>query len=236
MQKNIDINEWLNKIKELIRTERTKGTATMVLDCAINIGEIVSPINTAIIKIGKEIASECDAYRLNSMLNGYIQGNNTEKRLNQLYSFVKSPERAFLVSNLFRKTLLENSVIICCLYGLILGECIDKDKKADYEDLIVLNALQNATDYELRYFMEIVEKYIDDKGYVDTKAINESELVVEYNFTLKWCKNNRILGIAGARNYDGVDVFQEYLVYISCTQKLYELLITTKQLMQYEWD
>lgn len=229
-------NEILEKIKEKIESEDAKALQKIGINSAFCIGEILSPINTMFAKIGKEIAEQSDILRLNHMLNGYMKGNNTEMRLNQLYTFVKNSDRAFLVSNLFRQALLKNSTIVCCLYGLILAECVDNDKKADYEDLIVLNALQNATDYELKYFIEIIDNYMDE-GYVDTKAISESGKEVEYNFTLEWCKNNRILGITGRRDYgEGMTIFTEYLIYISCTEKLYNLLMEAKQLMRYEWE
>lgn len=183
--------------------------------------------------MGGELASKADEIKLDSMLQGLSKGLNVETRLNELYSFINNPERAFMVSNLFRQTLLAQSPVVCCILGIILSDCIDNDHTLQYADLIILNSLQTATDFEIKYIKEIINNYVDD-GYVDENAIEKSLMATEYYMTLEWCKTNRILGTTGMREINGMTIFSEFLIINTCTERFLDYIERARVFLEYE--
>ena len=49
---------------------------------------------------------------------------------------------------------------VCVIYGLILANHLETLTEFTHEELIVCKALENATDYDLKNFKEIMENYL----------------------------------------------------------------------------
>lgn len=222
------VQKWIQLCKEYSQSPEGKIAG----EIAGGILEIGTPYAGLLFSSFKTIAEEADKIKLENILIGLADGLNMETRLNELYSFVKTPERAFLVANTFRQALLSHSQVVCCIYGLILSDCIRDNRDTSYEELIVYNALQTATDYEMLYIKEIFDKYLDGND-VDEKRISKQAEFEYYKMTIDWCKSNRILSVSsGVRSGGGFDVVGDYLVINSCTQKLIEYINRAHQIIR----
>ena len=81
--------------------------------------------------------------------------------MNELYNYVNSsPEKAIIVANLFKQTVNAECPKVCVIYGLILANHLETLTEFTHEELIVCKALENATDYDLKNFKEIMENYL----------------------------------------------------------------------------
>ena len=104
-----------------------------------------------------------------------------------------SPEKAIIVANLFKQTVNAECPKVCVIYGLILANHLETLTEFTHEELIVCKALENATDYDLKNFKEIMENYLRQtsngrrivfpNGFADVAA---------YTTTCDWCVYNRI--------------------------------------------
>ena len=94
-----------------------------------------------------------------------------EKSINELYNYVSNPDRAFYVSTSFRKIILSNSTIAASIIGVMLGEIKNQNREFNRTDIILLNALENISDYDIRILYEMMDnKYTNDdigREYID---------------------------------------------------------------------
>ena len=114
--------------------------------------------------------------------------------MNELYNYVNSsPEKAIIVANLFKQTVNAECPKVCVIYGLILASHLETHTEFTHEELIVCKALENATDYDLKNFKEIMENYIkqtsNGRRIVFPKDFSD---IAAFTTTCDWCVYNRI--------------------------------------------
>lgn len=130
-----------------------------------------------------------DEFKLNNLLLGLSSGVDQEKKINELKIYVtSSKKRAYRVGTLLRQTIDASTPNVSVIYGILLKNHMgDKPRDFSYEEIIICNALKNATDYDLEKFEEIMDKYVslDSKG---ERRIDNNE----YIYTCEWCLANRI--------------------------------------------
>ena len=135
-----------------------------------------------------------DEYKLRHLCLGLSKDIDMERKLNELYEYVtSSPERAFATGNVLKKTIAAESPRVCMLYGLILSKHIGQ-KKTDFsrDDMIVYKALENASDYDLDNFKDIMENCVrpDDDG--KKRIVYGTEQERECELTCQWCVSTRL--------------------------------------------
>ena len=125
---------------------------------------------------------------------GLASGLNVETRMNELYKYVNtSQSNAIHVADLLCKTVYSGSPMICVIYGLVLARHINPPTELTYEEMIMCKALENATDYDLRNFKEIVENYMVRKtNGIRVEFPNGFSKIDAYKTTCDWCVYNRI--------------------------------------------
>ena len=144
--------------------------------------------NTAIpMQIISIIANATNERKIQDAWKCISRGENIEKSINELYNYVDDEERAFHISNAFRKIIMTNSRISAAIIAYIIGEI--KTNKRDFtsEDIILFNALEGMTDFDIRCFKELMEqsnysfilgvKYFDKQSFPDDKRIIYNELL-----------------------------------------------------------
>lgn len=220
------INDIYNNVINLLKSEEAQIPTTAIMAAVGG----TSPLSAIALETIKKISEVSDSIRLNMMLKGLAIGLNEETRLNELYNYVNTPERAFHVSNLFRQTLLSQSPIVCSIYGVILSEHVDSDSNLDYEDLIVLNALQTATDFEIRYMDDIFRNYILDGFIADEKMKKDGKC---YDMVIEWGINNRVLQMQGGREVDGITTISGSPAINRCSTKLQGYINKARQYFRY---
>lgn len=142
------------------------------------------PAVGAIISVIDECGKKADDYRLYYLLNALGEGLNIETLKNQLVNYIKSNDaRALKVIDVFRKSLVHESIIAITLMGLLMGENVNSDKDFSHNELLVYKALDNATDYDLKVFRNLIKS---------KKIKNDSNLSEEEILTCRWCVQNRL--------------------------------------------
>lgn len=196
----------------------------------------ISPILGATISVGLQRFNEI---KLRYLLKGLASDLNMEKRLNQLRNYVmSSTSRAFTVANVFREAIAANSPKICLLYGIILSKHLGKQgKDFSHDDILVCHALENASDYDLDIYKEIMTNCVT----TDKKIAYKKQDKKKYDQTCTWCLYNRLFIKRGyicaelSGDYDDIsddiDINTGYCVE-SAAELLLELIDTLKRI----WD
>lgn len=155
---------------------------------------IANPVAGLIGEVGNEFISKYNTFKLSYLLNGLSSGLNIETRLNQLYTYVNSStEKAILVANLLKQTINAECPKVCIIYGLILAKHLSDTTPFTHEEMIVCKALENATDYDLNNFKEIMEKYRKPVSTGNKIALpKDFPDLIGFTTTCDWCVYNRI--------------------------------------------
>lgn len=155
---------------------------------------VLNPIAGIVGGIGNDFLSEYNTFKLGHLLKGLSSGLNLEMRLNELYDYVNScPEKAIIVANLLKQTINAECPKVCVIYGLILANHLNELSEFTYEEMIVCKALENATDYDLKNFKEIMEHYLKPTSNGNRIVFPQdfSDLTT-FTTTCDWCVYNRI--------------------------------------------
>lgn len=117
------------------------------------------------------VSNAANVIKLSCALKCLDEDLNVEKSINELYNYVSNPDRAFYVSTSFRKIILSNSTIAASIIGVMLGEIKNQNREFNRTDIILLNALENISDYDIRILYEMMDnKYTNDdigREYID---------------------------------------------------------------------
>ena len=157
MAQKYDLTDIGNALSRVMDNPMTK----IIRSGSIGVLGVVNPVAGIVGGIGNDLLSEYNTFKLGHLLNGLASGFNLERRLNELYNYVNSsPEKAIIVANLFKQTVNAECPKVCVIYGLILANHLETLTEFTHEELIVCKALENATDYDLKNFKEIMENYL----------------------------------------------------------------------------
>lgn len=190
MEQKYDLNDICDEIGRILDNDITQTLRST--GCAV-VG-LANPAVGAVAGIGNDILVKYNKFKLSFLLRGLSSGSNTEKRLNQLYRYVKSsPNKAIIVANLFKQTINAECPKVCVVYGLILAKHSQSFTELTHDEMIVCKALENATDYDLENFKVIMDKYfieISTKKRVSfPKELGDTTSLTS---TCDWCVYNRL--------------------------------------------
>lgn len=167
MAQKYDLTDIGNALSRVMDNPMTK----IIRSGSIGVLGVVNPVAGIVGGIGNDLLSEYNTFKLGHLLNGLASGFNLERRLNELYNYVNSsPEKAIIVANLFKQTVNAECPKVCVIYGLILANHLETLTEFTHEELIVCKALENATDYDLKNFKEIMENYLKPTSFVSRTA------------------------------------------------------------------
>lgn len=169
----------LNKFNDL-RTNMLGGDVIEVTPEVNEANEFI----TSIIKLSND-------FKLNCAWKCLGEDINVEKSINELYAYVSDADRAFFISNEFRKIILSNSILASSLIAFIIGKIIRQDRKCTHEEAILLNALGNMTDYDFKNFIVMMDSMTKKLGCYE--VVEPSNFNIEnqdsYYYTLYLCSN-----------------------------------------------
>ena len=190
MAQKYDLTDIGNALSRVMDNPMTK----IIRSGSIGVLGVVNPVAGIVGGIGNDLLSEYNTFKLGHLLNGLASGFNLERRLNELYNYVNSsPEKAIIVANLFKQTVNAECPKVCVIYGLILANHLETLTEFTHEELIVCKALENATDYDLKNFKEIMENYLkttsNGRRIVFPKDFAD---IAAFTTTCDWCVYNRI--------------------------------------------
>lgn len=148
------------------------------------------------------IANASNTKKLHDALRALSKNENVEKSINELYNYISNEERALYVSTAFRKIILSNSKIAAAIIGFMLGEIKSENREFNNEDIILFNALESMTDFDIRSFKEIMEKQDTIKDNAEEQYFDETtfpeEKKKEYIEILMFCEKYRLFSFVSS--------------------------------------
>lgn len=170
---------------------------------------------------------------------------DVEKSINEIYNYVSDKDRAFYISNEFRKIILSTSLLSSSIIAYIMGIVVRENRKCTHEEAIISNALINMTDYDLNNIIYLCSECVGNLGGREVITIDESKGdVSSYYYTLQLCVGNGLFKIES--DFIGEDMDEDSsdkygtslyagLHYIKngYTDKLLEYIDKVKQLLRY---
>lgn len=222
------VERLLSKIKDMLEIDYVKDTQELImLESHI---DFLSKIVNSVSKVSND-------YKLNNAWKCISRGLNEEKSINELYNYVcGSSDRAFYISDSFKRIILSNSNISSAVLAYIIGEIVKGNRDFTQEDVILYDALSHMTDFDIKNFVDIVDNYVgwDEIGndYINLPGIPEKNKIT-YILTLKLCVNVRLIDLKTTV------LTQDYMnsgEFYKCTflaYKLREYISKTKQLLNY---
>lgn len=168
--------------------------AQIIRSGAIGALGIINPVAGVVGEVGNNLLTEYNIFKFSLLLKAFSTGLNIETRLNELYTYVNSSaQKAIIVANLFKQTINAECPNVCVIYGLILANHMEANTEFTHDEMIVCKALENATDYDLINFKEIMEKYLQPVSNGNRIVFpNGFTDLVEFKTTCDWCVYNRI--------------------------------------------
>lgn len=161
---------------------------------SVNAIGTVNPVAGVLGGIGNDLLEEYNTYKIGCLLEGLAKGLNVETGLNELYTYItSSKEKAIIVANLFKQTINAENPKVAIIYGLILANHMGNNSEFTYDELIVCKALENATDYDLNNFKQIMENYLKEVNNGNRIVFpKEMDNIDEFTITCDWCVYNRV--------------------------------------------
>lgn len=190
MEEKHDLADILNELTKAM----DNPTVEIIRSSAIDTLGIDNPIAGVTAGIVDKFLSEYRIYKLDCLLKCLSTKLNLETRKNELYNYVtSSQDNAITVANLFSKAINAECPKVCFIYGLILANHISDNTKFTHNELIVCKALENATEYDLNNFKEIMEKHHNpiSNEYVIILP-EEADKAEKLAFTCEWAVYNRL--------------------------------------------
>lgn len=164
---------------------------------------ISNPVTGVILSGVKTMMDDADKYKFQCLLKGIATGLDQEKMMNQLYEYICDSERAFYVAGIFKRTMLNNSRIACCIMGIILSELVKENKDFSQDELIIFNMLDSAIDADLKNFDDIMKNYINDKHIIEFRMMEQGKRE-KYELTVDFFVKSRILRDMNRELYPGL--------------------------------
>lgn len=186
----------LSDVEQKLIQVITSQEGETVRDIAISITGAINPSAGVGTSVANSFLKQYNDYKIKLLLTGLSGKLNIEKQINELYNFVaSSAERAIAVANLFKQTINADCPKVCVIYGIILSEHIGEKTDFTHEELILCKALENATDYDVCNFKEMMKNHVrvnaEGKRTVAYLEI-EPKQQEKYIITCDWAVYNRI--------------------------------------------
>ena len=203
------------------------------------IGDIAGLISPVTGVLGS-LLQKHDKIKLAYLLRGLASDLNMERHLNELYQYVtSSAQRAYTVANVLRETIAAKTPKVCMIYGKILANHTGKqEREFTNDDIIVCNALENASDYDLevlKLIMETCEKDDEQRIYLKKGDLHK------YQNTLSWCLYTRLFhegtptygSLGGFASQTEEEVVKSDYIVGSAADLLLSLMNELKQILKY---
>lgn len=228
----------ISAIKDKLLSDKAQAaisTSTAIASATGPVGTIVAKTGTVL----NDLLIISDDMVMGNLFEELNTGLNQETAINQLYNYVSaSQKRAYWIKDAMLKARASSSPLVQLLLGVILSDHVKEPSDYTEDDLIITQALDNATDWDIKNFYDVLKKYIKN-GDSFTPTLEETK---KYNYMFQWANNNRILNrvsgtlsdfhIADEQN----DTQNTYTLLLEgfyeindCTKRLYEYCDRIKQ-------
>lgn len=183
------LSDIVNAIKDKLLSDEAQAaisTTTAVIAATGPTGTIVATAGTAL----NDLLKVSDDISMRNLFRELNTGLNQEMAINQLYNYVNtSQRRAYWVKDAMLKARASSSPLVQLLLGVILSDHVKEPSDYTEDDLVITQALDNATDWDIKNFYEELGKYINTGDSFNPIP----EEIKKYDFMFQWANNNRIL-------------------------------------------
>ena len=169
---------------------REKVTSFFGNELIVDTARLIPRLDDVMENISK-ISNIADNFKLKQAWKCISENNDIEKSINVLYNYVSNQDRAFYISDAFKKIILSNSKIASSIIAYIVGEISRKDRDFAQEDVILYNALCNMTDYDIKNFVYIMNEIEASRvgiEYIDMMKCKDESILL----TIGLCTSNRV--------------------------------------------
>lgn len=184
-----------------------------------------------------KVSKAANDYKLCNAWKCIAAGLDTEKSINELYNYTSNAERAFYISNAFKKIILSNSNIASSVIAYIIGDISKTKREFTQVDVILFEALSVMTDFDIKIFVDIMNNLCGDEDlgedYVDTSKIDISKRE-SYYCTLNLCDKTRIFELKTFILTEDALNNGEFYKITETAIILKDYLEKTKQILQYQ--
>lgn len=140
--------EVLEKINEHLQTYVDKKDSLPILEVVGDASSLVGFLTKSISWIGK--------MKFKAFLKGLFYENPSPHEMDKLLKYIeKSEKRTEFITNELDKVLASNSKIACCIMGILTSKMINLNRDATYEDLLLIQALKELNDFEIKSFIKL---------------------------------------------------------------------------------
>lgn len=185
-----------NDVLTTLNDKLKSPIGSVIRDSSVALASI-DPASSVVAATLNSFYQNYNYFKITRLLKGLSKGINEEKCLYELNEYINSSEeRAYLVGNIFKETLAAESPRVAELYGIILSKHIGSYKSNfTHDELIICKAIENANDYDLDIFKDIMSNSVlDNKGGKPIWLPKDKQ--IEYDLTCQWCVYNRLFWLA----------------------------------------
>lgn len=228
----------IRKMGEQLKKIEEKLTEFLGIDLSEIVEIAPVPYLNEVSRFMNVVVSSVNRKKLYEAWKYIAKDENIEKSINQLYNYINNEERAFYVAECFKKIAWSNSKIAASIIGVMLGEI--KTQKRDFcnDDLLLLNALEHMTDFDIRNFKELMEENCIEgdsgKEYFDSTQFPK-EKMGEYYSILEFGEKYRLFSVSQEYSTDDNDALFIEVEYApkKVSKKLLEYINCVKQIIDY---
>lgn len=105
----------------------------------------------------KSIASLSYDIKLQNAWKCITNGYNIEASINEIYNYISDSERAFYISNEFRKIILSESCVASSIIAYIMGYVVREKRKCTHEEIIITTTLMQMCDFDIENYIELFD-------------------------------------------------------------------------------
>lgn len=180
------------------------------------------------------ISNIADNFKLEQAWRCISEDKDIETSINILYNYVSNQDRAFYISDTFKRVILSNSKIASAIIAYMLGEISRSNRDFTQEDIILYNALSNMTDYDINNFVYIMDKMIGNRvgtEYIDMGKCKGDNANIW--LTINLCVSYRIFSQESSVLNNGIMYTGTHTKITKQSYTLRSYIEKTKQLLGY---
>lgn len=118
---------------------------------------------------------------------------DVERSINMIAEYVTDSDRAYYVSNEFRKIVLSSSYLSSSMIAFIMGRVVRENRMCTHKEIVIANALADMSDYDVYNYVDIYDNcsyMLGGYEVVDSNKTTHDKVSCQY--TVQMCVSKGI--------------------------------------------
>ena len=127
------------------------------------------------------------------------QDLNVVQSINMIADYVSDSDRAYYVSNEFRKIVLSSSYLSSSIIALVMGKVVREKRICTHKEIVITSALAEMSDYDIYNYIDIFDNcsyMLGGYEVVDSNKTSRDKNSCQY--TVQLCASKGIFGTESA--------------------------------------